>query len=221
MKTLKAIYDELAPYQAQLIAVSKTHPPEAIQAFYDQGHRAFGENKPQELAEKAEHLPDDIQWHMIGHLQTNKVKYIAPFVHMIHSLDRIKLLKEIEKRAAQAERVIPCLLQLKIAEEDSKFGLSFPDARELLMSTTYQEAKHIKICGVMGMATFTDDQNQVRKEFQRLKQYFDTLKEAFFAQDEDFSEISMGMSGDYPLALEEGSTMVRIGSLLFGSRNYG
>ena len=216
---LAQILDQLAPYQATLVAVSKTKPETAIQALYEQGQRHFGENRVQELVGKFEALPQDIQWHLIGHLQTNKVKYIAPFVHMIHSVESAKLLKEINKQAAKANRVINVLLQFKIAAEETKYGLDLSTANDLLSSDAVKAMENVRICGVMGMATFTDDQAQIAQEFEKLKSYFDQLKTQFFADQRTFKEISMGMSGDYLLALEKGSTMVRIGSLLFGARN--
>ncbi|MEM6320340.1 MAG: YggS family pyridoxal phosphate-dependent enzyme [Bacteroidota bacterium] len=212
------ILNFLAPTQTKLVAVSKTKPKSMIQAMYDEGQRIFGENRVQELVEKAEALPKDIQWHQIGHLQTNKVKYIAPFVALIHAVDSLKLLKEINKQAAKNERVIDCLLQFHIAEESSKFGLSLAEAEELLTSEVYQKMENITLVGVMGMATFTDNEVQVRNEFKTLKSHFDHLQQNYFADRPTFKEISMGMSGDYQIAVEEGSTMVRIGSLLFGSR---
>lgn len=212
------ILKKLAPTSTTLVAVSKTKPAEAIQELYDQGQRAFGENKVQELTWKYEALPKDIEWHAIGHLQTNKVKYIAPFVALIHSVDSLKLLKEIEKQGRKNDRVIEVLLQFHIAEEDTKFGLDLSEAQEILNSDFYKNSKNIKVVGVMGMATFTDDTDQVRNEFRRLKNIFIELKKEFFAGDDSFKEISMGMSGDYEIAAEEGSTMVRIGSLLFGAR---
>lgn len=217
---LDEIRQQLAPYQATLVAVSKTHPNAAIQELYDQGQRDFGENKVQELVDKHEQLPEDIRWHFIGHLQTNKVKYITSFVHLIHAVDSLKLLKEINKRARNDERRIDCLLQFHIAEEDTKYGLDLAEAREILQSETYKQMENVRVVGVMGMATYTDDEQQVRTEFGRLKHIFDTLKTESFSNSDSFKEISMGMSGDYPLALEEGSTMVRIGSLLFGARTY-
>ncbi|MEM1219240.1 MAG: YggS family pyridoxal phosphate-dependent enzyme [Bacteroidota bacterium] len=215
----RSVRKELEPYSATLVAVSKTKPVEMIQAFYDAGQRIFGENRALELRDKAAILPTDIEWHAIGHLQTNKVKYIAPFVHLIHAVDSLRLLEEIDKQAARHERRIDCLLQFKIAAEESKYGLDGTTAEELLGSEAYGVLENIRIVGVMGMATFTDDLEQVRMEFQKLKQYFDQLKGQFFAQKEHFKEISMGMSGDYQVALEEGSTMVRIGSMLFGARS--
>ena len=215
---LKKILAELAPSNTTLIAVSKTKPNEAIQKMYDQGQRIFGENRVQELVGKYEVLPKDIEWHLIGHLQSNKVKYIAPFVRMIHSVDSFKLLKEINKQAEKNNRIIDVLLQFHIAEEDTKFGLDINEAKEILTSSNFSNMKNIKIAGVMGMATFTHDLTQVRKEFKTLNTIFQQLKNDYFQDDDSFKEISMGMSGDYSLAIEEGSTMVRIGSLLFGSR---
>ncbi|MCP4438812.1 MAG: YggS family pyridoxal phosphate-dependent enzyme [Aureispira sp.] len=209
---------DLAPHQTQLVAVSKTKPNEDILALYQEGQRIFGENRVQELVPKQEALPKDIQWHLIGHLQSNKVKYIAEFVDTIHSIDGLKLLKEVNKQAAKHDRTINCLLQFHIAEEESKFGLSLEKAQELLRSEAFGNMQNVTITGVMGMATFTDDQAQVRKEFQALKSFFDQLKDTFFADVDSFKEISMGMSGDYAIAIEEGSTLVRVGSLLFGSR---
>ncbi|MDX1943718.1 MAG: YggS family pyridoxal phosphate-dependent enzyme [Saprospiraceae bacterium] len=217
---LQQILEELKPTQTKLIAVSKTKPNEAILELYEQGQRDFGENKAQELAPKYEALPKDIRWHMIGHLQTNKVKYIAPFVHLIHSADSEKLLQEIDKQAAKYNRVIDCLLQFKIAQEDTKYGFDLESAEAMLQSAGFQELKNIKIVGVMGMATFTDDENQVRGEFKRLKEIFNIIKTKYFPSDITFKEISMGMSDDYQIAIEEGSTMVRIGTLLFGARHY-
>ena len=215
---LKKILSALAPTNTKLIAVSKTKPNEAIQKMYDQGQRIFGENKVQELVGKYETLPQDIEWHLIGHLQSNKVKYIAPFVKLIHSVDSIKLLKEINKQAVKNNRIIDVLLQFHIAEEMTKFGLDMKEANELLTSSIFLEMKNIKVVGVMGMATFTNDLDQVRKEFRILKYIFDQLKNNYFENSNDFTEISMGMSGDYQIAIDEGSTMVRIGSLLFGAR---
>lgn len=210
---------ELAQTNTKLVAVSKTKPHEQIMGMYEKGQRDFGENRVQEMAEKYEALPKDIRWHFIGHLQTNKVKYMAEFVHLVHSVDRQKILKEINKRARQHDRVIDCLLQFHIAEEESKFGFDLPEAKEMLQGQAYAGFKNVRICGVMGMATFTDDHEKVRREFQSLHHIFDTLRSDFFADQPHFREISMGMSGDYPIAQEEGSTMVRIGSLLFGPRN--
>jgi pyridoxal phosphate enzyme (YggS family) len=215
----KELQKELARTQTKLIAVSKTKPHEQIMGMYEKGQRDFGENRVQEMADKYEALPKDIRWHFIGHLQTNKVKYMAEFVHLVHSVDRQKVLKEINKRARQNDRVIDCLLQFHIAEEESKFGFDLPEVREMLEGQAFANFKNVRICGVMGMATFTDDHEKVRWEFQSLHKIFDTLRSDFFADQPHFREISMGMSGDYPIAQEEGSTMVRIGSLLFGPRN--
>ncbi len=216
---LKRIEQEI-PNNVKIIAVSKTHPKELIQEVYDFGHRIFGENKAQEMMEKYEALPKDIQWHMIGHLQTNKVKYIAPFVSMIHSVDSLKLLKEIDKEAIKNNRVIDCLLQIDIANEDTKFGMMEKEAIELLSSEDFAQLNKIKICGVMGIGSITEDINQTRQEFKNLKATFLTLKEKFFKKEDYFTEISMGMSSDYDIAIEEGSTIVRIGSLIFGQRDY-
>jgi len=212
------IQNELQTTNTTLVAVSKTKPNEAIMNLYAQGQRIFGENRVQELVEKHEALPKDIDWHLIGHLQTNKVKYIAPFVRMIHSVDSLKLLKEINKQAAKNERVIDCLLQMDIADESTKFGLDESEVLDLLRSTEFKKMQHIRIVGVMGMATFTPDTAQVRDEFRQLAAISKQLKGDFFGENEAFKEISMGMSGDYQLAIVEGSTMVRIGSLLFGGR---
>jgi pyridoxal phosphate enzyme (YggS family) len=204
------------PPTARLVAVSKTQPPERLLDLYRQGQRIFGENRAQELLAKYEALPKDIEWHLIGHLQTNKVKYIAPFVACIHSVDSLKLLEEIDKQAQKNQRIIDCLLQFHIAEEDSKFGLDLPEADILLQSPVFIHLKNVRITGVMGMATFTDDLEQVRREFKNLKAIFDYLKSRYFPQANYFTELSM--SGDYQIAIEEGSTMLRIGTLLFGER---
>ena len=201
-----------------LVAVSKTKPNKAIIEAYEAGQRVFGENKVQELVEKADALPKDIEWHLIGHLQRNKVKYIAPFVSLIHAVDSLRLLQEINKQAAKNNRTINCLLQFHIADEETKFGLDENDAIELLNSEVYQNMNNVNICGVMGMATFTDNQDQVRAEFKRLREIFEKLKSSHFSSDDDFKTISMGMSGDWKIALEEGSTMIRVGSSIFGAR---
>ncbi len=216
-ENLQKVQNEI-PEGVTLVAVSKTKPNSDIEKLYNIGQRIFGENKVQELVDKHDLLPKDIQWHLIGHLQTNKVKYIAPFVSLIHSIDSFKLLKEVNKEGKKNDRVIPCLLQFHIAEEDSKFGLSMDDANEILSSKEFIEMKNISIEGVMGMATFTDDTNQVSSEFRTLESYFNVLKSHYFKFNDGFKEISMGMSGDYKLAIEEGSTMVRVGSSIFGSR---
>lgn len=208
------------PEGVKLVAVSKTKPNEDILVAYNGGHKIFGENKVQDLTKKYEELPKDIEWHFIGHLQKNKVKYLAPFVQLIHGVDSLKLLKVINKEGVKNNRVIPCLLQFHIAEEDTKFGLSLEEARDMLDSEAYKSFMNIEIKGVMGMATFTDNQEQVLKEFRMLKNIFNTLKNEYFSGSKNFSEISMGMSDDYSLAIKEGSTMVRIGSTIFGERNY-
>ena len=216
-------YDEIRaslPAGVRLVAVSKFKPAEDISALYQHGQRVFGENHAQEMKAKHEILPKDIEWHFIGHLQTNKVKYIAPYVSLIHSIDSLDLLKEVNKQAVKNNRVIPCLLQFHIADEETKFGFSLEECTAMLGSPDYQELKNVKIHGVMGMATFTDDQEQIRREFQHLHQIFQELKSIYFAQNPDFKEISMGMSEDYPIAVEEGSTLVRIGSAIFGPRDY-
>lgn len=216
---LNAILSQI-PENVQLVAVSKTKPNEDIMEAYEAGQRVFGENKAQDLVTKFDTLPKDIEWHYIGHLQTNKVKYLAPFVHTVEAVDSIKLLKEINKKAKSHNRVINCFLQFHIATEESKFGYSYKEVEELLNSEAYKAFEHIQIAGVMGMGTFTDDMEAVRKEFKTLKGYFDQLKKDFFSDDENFKEISMGMSNDFAVAIEEGSTQVRIGSDIFGARNY-
>ena len=207
------------PSHVTLVAVSKTKPNELIKEAYSSGQRIFGENKAQELKNKAEVLPKDIEWHFIGHLQSNKVKYIAPYASLVHSIDSLKLLKEVNKQALKNKRIIDCLLQFHIATEESKFGLSLEEAAELLTSNEFSSLKNIRVVGVMGMASFINSEEQVRKEFASLKHIFTQLKNSFFQQNETFKTISMGMSGDYELAIEEGSTMVRVGSAIFGIRN--
>jgi PLP dependent protein len=202
----------------KLVAVSKTKPAEEVLEVYNCGQRIFGESKAQEMVPKYETLPKDIEWHMIGHLQTNKVKYIAPFVSMIHSVDSLKLLQTINKEALKNNRVIDCLLQMHIAEEETKFGLDYPEAEQLLQSTEYSQMKNIRICGLMCMATFTDDTAQISREFKTLIKYFNQVKQNFFPKNPEFKEKSMGMSDDYALAIIEGSTMIRVGSLIFGHR---
>ena len=216
---IKKITSELGE-NTRLVAVSKTKPNEDIMEAYNAGQRLFGENKVQELVGKYETLPKDIEWHFIGHLQTNKVKYIAPFVSLIHGVDSFKLLKTINKEAKKKDRVIDCLLQFHIAQESTKFGLDEGEADALLNDEQFKGFENIRIVGVMGMATYTDDVDQVRNEFRSLKNIFDSLKERYFTSDDTFREISMGMSGDYKIAIEEGSTLVRIGSSIFGARNY-
>jgi pyridoxal phosphate enzyme (YggS family) len=208
------------PGKVTLVAVSKTKPDEAIMEAYEAGHRDFGENKVQDLAAKQERLPNDIRWHMIGHLQSNKVKYLASFVHMLHGVDSLKLLGIINIEAEKYERVIDCLLQVRIAREETKFGLTEGDLKELLESDAFREMKNVRIRGVMGMATYTENSEQIREEFRLLKRIFDSLKATAFDKQDWFDQLSCGMSGDYDLAIEEGSNMVRIGSLIFGPRNY-
>lgn len=215
---LDQINQHIQPTQTRLVAVSKTKSNEQILEMYAAGQRIFGENRVQEVTDKFESLPKDIEWHFIGHLQTNKVKYIAPFISLIHSVDSLKVLKEINKQAKRNGRVIDGLLQFHIAAEESKYGLNLNQAKELLESTAYFNMENVRLIGVMGMATFTDDQQQVRREFQQLKNIFTQLKIDYFGGADYFKEISMGMSGDYLIAVEEGSTLVRIGSLLFGKR---
>lgn len=208
------------PSNVTLIAVSKTKPIADLQEAYDAGQRIFGENKALEMRDKHQELPKDIQWHFIGHLQTNKIKYIAPFVTLIHSIDSASLLEAVNKEAVKNNRIIDCLLQFHIAQEDTKFGLDVEEAINMLNSDNFKNLKNINIVGVMGMATFTDDVNQVRSEFKSLKNIFDTLKDGYFKDNDSFKEISMGMSDDYSIAIEEGATMVRVGSKIFGARNY-
>ena len=204
------------PEGVTLVAVSKTKPVSDIMEAYDAGHRVFGENKIQEMVEKHAQMPEDIHWHMIGHVQRNKVKYMASFVSLIHGVDSFKLLNEINKQAIKHDRTIDCLLQIKIASEESKFGMSFNDAKALLASEAFSELKHINVIGLMGMATFTDNQDQLQEEFGYLKTCFDDLK----SSNPNLNTLSMGMSGDYQLAINCGSTMIRVGSSIFGSRNY-
>jgi pyridoxal phosphate enzyme (YggS family) len=207
------------PEHVTLVAVSKTKPVSDLMEAYDAGQRIFGENKIQEMADKHTEMPKDIEWHMIGHVQRNKVKYMAEFVTLIHGIDSFKLLNEINKQASKHDRTIDCLLQLKIAKEDSKFGMSSKDVQELLISEAFKNLQNIKITGLMGMATFTDDTNQVKQEFERLKTTFDDLK-SLESKNCELQIISMGMSGDYKLAIDCGSTMIRVGSSIFGTRNY-
>ena len=208
------------PESVTLVAVSKTKPVSDIQEAYDAGHRTFGENYPQEMRDKHEVLPQDIQWHFIGHLQTNKIKYIIPFVTLIHSIDTANLLEAVNKEAKKHERIVDCLLQFHIAQEETKFGLDMDEARQMLDSEVFKTMENVRICGVMGMATFTDDEVEIRKEFKHMKAVFDTLKKDYFADQQQFKEISMGMSEDYLIAVEEGATMVRVGSKIFGARHY-
>jgi len=208
------------PANVKLIAVSKTKPVETILEAYKSGHKIYGENKVQDLVDKYNELPKDIEWHMIGHMQSNKVKYIAPFVSLIHGVDSLKLLKVINKEGAKNNRKIDCLLQFHIAKEETKFGLDLNETTEFLKSEEFKNLNHINICGIMGMATYTENEDTIRSEFKDLVHIFNQLKKTYFSKNDDFKEISMGMSGDYKIAIEEGATMVRIGSLLFGARNY-
>lgn len=210
---------QLLPKQVTLVAVSKTKPVSDLMEAYNTGQRVFGENKIQEMVEKHETMPKDIKWHMIGHVQTNKVKYMAPFVNLIHGVESFKLLKEINKQALKNDRIIDCLLQIKIAKEASKFGMTSAEAQNILQSEDFSVLKNINVTGVMGMATFTDNTVQIEKEFTFLKTTFNHLK-ALKTTNCQLETISMGMSGDYQLAINCGSTMVRIGSSIFGSRNY-
>jgi pyridoxal phosphate enzyme (YggS family) len=214
----RELLHDLSAKNVTLVVVSKTHPPERILEIYLQGQRIFGENRAQEMLEKRNALPVDIEWHLIGHLQTNKVKLIAPFARLIHSVDSLRLLEEIDKQALKFNRTIDCLLQFHIAQEETKFGLDEAEAGGILGSDAFAALKNIRISGVMGMASFTDNEARVRSEFRHLKAIFENLKKAFFPENPHFREISMGMSGDWRIAVEEGSTMVRVGSLIFGAR---
>ncbi len=206
------------PEHVKIVAVSKFHPSESILEAYNCGHKIFGESRVQEIIEKQPQLPNDIEWHFIGSLQRNKVKFIAPFVSLIHSLDSERLMQTIEKQAEANNRKISCLLQLHVADEETKSGFSPDECRQFLADGRWRECKHIQLAGVMGMATFTDDMEQVRSEFGLIKSLFDEFKQQYFADDKNFKEISMGMSGDYPIAIEEGSTIIRVGTLIFGGR---
>ncbi len=217
-ENLKHIYSTI-PENVTLVAVSKTKPVSDLMEAYNDGQRIFGENKIQEMVEKYEQMPKDIEWHMIGHVQTNKIKYMAPFVNLIHGVDKFKTLKEVNKEGKKNDRIIKCLLQIKIAEEDSKFGMSADEASDILQSKEFSELTYVCVMGVMGMATFTDDQKQIKSEFSYLKTTFDRLK-AISTENFKPEIISMGMSDDYPLALTCGSNMIRVGSRIFGERNY-
>ena len=219
--SVKAHIDALrktVPDNVQLIAVSKFHSSETIMEAYDAGQRTFGESRVQELVAKQPELPADIEWHFVGTLQRNKVKQIAPFVSLIHSLENERLMLEIERQGAANCRVIPCLLQIHIAEEETKSGFSPEECREFLATDTWRNCPHVQLVGVMGMATFTDEIGKIREEFRFLKSFFDEVKARYFADDVSFCEISMGMSDDFPIAVEEGSSMIRVGSLIFGER---
>lgn len=209
---------ELSPLGVTLVAVSKTKSVEEIQEAYDAGQRIFGENLVQELVEKYEKLPKDIQWHLIGHLQTNKVKYIAPFINMIESVDSLKLLKVINKHALKHDRIIDCLLQVYIASESTKFGLEHVELIELLESEEFASLKNVRIRGLMGIATNTENEKEIKEEFYELKTLFDGIKVSYFRNEETFDTLSMGMSSDYKIAIEQGSNLVRLGSVLFGKR---
>lgn len=208
------------PASVRLVAVSKFHPNEALEEAYAAGQRIFGESHVQEMTQKYETLPKDIEWHFIGHLQTNKVKYMASYVSMIHAIDSYKLLVEVNKQAAKAHRVIPCLLQIHIAQEDTKFGFSFDECRNMLNEGEWKKLENIRLAGVMGMASNVDDDKQIEKEFCSLHTFFNEIKQSYFAGSAYFKEVSMGMSHDYPLAVKTGSTLVRVGSKIFGERNY-
>lgn len=208
------------PSKVTLVAVSKTKPVSDLQEAYDAGQRIFGENHALEMRDKHEALPADIQWHFIGHLQTNKIKYIVPFVSLIHSIDSENLLEAVNKESQKHNRITNCLLQFHIANEETKFGLSLDEAKAILESDSFHKMENVSICGVMGMATFTDDEKEIHDEFRHLKQIFDILKQDYFIDQPQFKEISMGMSEDYPIAIEEGATLVRVGSKIFGARNY-
>ncbi len=206
------------PKEVSLVAVSKTKPIEDLKKAYDAGQRVFGENKVQELREKQPQLPNDIEWHMIGHMQSNKVKYIAPYISLIHGIESFKLLEEINKQALKNNRVIKVLLQFHIATESTKFGLQLKEAKEILDSNEYKRLGNIEVSGVMGMASYVQNESQIRQEFSKLKSIFEELKSKYFTSAESFNTISMGMSGDYAIAIEEGSTMIRVGSSIFGER---
>lgn len=208
------------PPHVQLIAVSKTKPESDIEAAYALGQRHFGENKAQELKKKYEDLPKDIRWHFIGHLQTNKIKYIIPFVHLIHSIDSYKLLEEVNRQAEKHQRRVACLLQFHIATEETKFGFSWEECEEMLQQHDLHSLKNVEIVGVMGMASLTENRGQIHHEFATLHDYFTRLKTKYFTTQDSFKELSMGMTDDYPIAVEEGSTMIRVGSAIFGKRNY-
>ena len=219
----KEVYNQIVqniPDHVQLVAVSKLKPASEVMAAYELGQRHFGENWAQELKEKHEQLPKDIQWHFIGHLQTNKIKYIIPYVHLIHSIDSFRLLQEVNRQAMRHERVVSCLLQFHIATEETKFGFSLEECLQMLQSPEFTTLHNVEICGVMGMASLTDDIQQIHQEFRTLHEYFDVLKQNYFSENQNFKEISMGMTDDYSIAIEEGSTIIRVGSAIFGERDY-
>ena len=217
-QNIAALETQLAGTGARLVVVTKTHPVERLREAYEVGARIFGENRVQEMAAKQPELPADVEWHQIGQLQTNKVKYLAAFVHTVQSVDSLRLLLELDKHAAKHQRIIRGLLQFHIAQEETKTGLSFAEAEAILQDPAYQALRHVRLTGVMGIATHTPDEAVVRAEFRQLREYFELLKARYFAQDKEFREISMGMSADYALAVAEGSTLVRVGSAIFGSR---
>ena len=208
------------PEDVKLLAVSKYHPKEAIMEAYQAGQRLFGESRVQEMTEKWESLPKDIEWHFIGHIQTNKIKYMIPYVSLIHGVDSLYLLSEINKQAQKVNRVVRCLLQLHVAKEETKFGFTFDECREMLTSGAWKDLKNIQITGIMAMASNTDDEIVVRQEFQSVNSFFQEIKADYFATQNEFCEVSMGMSHDYPLAIEEGSTLIRVGTFIFGDRVY-
>lgn len=214
---IKKLLDSV-PSEVKVVAVSKFHSTDEIMEAYEAGQRIFGESRVQELVQKNKELPEDIEWHFVGGLQRNKVKQIAPFISLIHSVDSERLMREVEKQASANNRTISCLLQIHVAEEDTKSGFTPAECLEFLSDGAWKECTHVKFRGIMGMATFTDDIDKVRNEFKELKQLFDKVKNQYFAIDSDFKEISMGMTGDYPTAIEEGSTMIRVGTLIFGER---
>lgn len=209
---------EKVPARVKIVAVSKFHPADELLEAYSAGQRVFGESRVQELVPKQAELPKDIEWHFIGGLQRNKVREIVPFVHLIHSLDSERLMREIDKRAAAVNRKVLCLIQLHVADEETKSGFTPDECRQFLAAGSWRECKHVQLAGVMGMATYTDDTEQIRGEFRQIKSLFDEFKQTYFADDEQFKEVSMGMSGDYGIAVEEGSTMIRVGTLIFGER---
>ncbi|MCJ8209493.1 YggS family pyridoxal phosphate-dependent enzyme [Mucilaginibacter sp. RS28] len=217
-ENIRNLKNELETINVKLVAVSKTKPVEDIQQAYNEGQRVFGENMVQELVEKYEQLPKDIEWHLIGHLQTNKVKYIAPFISLIESVDSMKLLQEINKHALKNNRVIDVLLQVYIADEETKYGLGFDEVIELLRSDEFKELTNVRVRGLMGIATNTDNEKQIKEEFYELETFFEGIKQSYFRKDDYFNELSMGMSSDYKIAIEQGSTMVRLGSTIFGGR---
>lgn len=218
-ESIRQIRSEL-PAGVRLVAVSKFHPNEAIEEAYRAGQRIFGESKVQEMTDKHDSLPQDIEWHFIGHLQTNKVKYIVPYVALIHGIDSFKLLAEVDKQAAKVGRRVDCLLQLHIAREETKFGFSFDECRQMLAEGQWRQLQHVRLCGLMGMATNTDNTTQIKEEFESLSQFFREVKATWFADDDAFRELSMGMSHDYHEAIAAGSTLVRVGSKIFGERIY-